>query len=165
MPCCPGILVGAYLHWPGYLHRAILKKTMLLLSKGLLRSTWIWMLDQTLNPWELHEGFHLKHSFNILESSAHVMLSHGKTQLEVGEKSQNLVWQFTESQKKLGWRSFSRVSCTKFTCLSCSHNTSTRPKVLKHLYLRQWSLYVSQLLLYSHGAAIQFSCVGPDLKY
>lgn len=88
-----------------------------------------------------------------------------KTSARGAGKSQNLVWQFTESQKKLGWRSSSCIFCTKFMCFSCSHNTSTRLKVLKHIYPRQWSLDVSQLLLYSHGSAIQFSCVGPDLKH
>lgn len=130
-----------------------------------MRATWIWALDQTWKPQELQEQFDLKHSFNILESSDLAMPHYGKPQLEGRENSQNIVWQFTESQKNLDWRSSSQISCTKLSYLLCNHNTSTRKKILRHIYPTQWSLEVPQLLLYSHGPAIQFSFVGPDLKH
>lgn len=93
------------------------------------------------------------------------MPSYGKPQLEGRKKPQNLVWPFTESQRNVGWRSSSPISCTKLSYLSCDCNTSIRKKILRRTYPILWSLEVPQLLLYSHGAAIQFSCVGPDLKH
>lgn len=141
MSCCSEILVGAHLHWPGFLHRAVLKSMILLLSKRLMRATWIWMLDQIWKPWELQEGFNLKHSFNILESSALAMPSYGKPQLEGREKSQNFLWQFIESQKNLSWRSSNPISCTKLSYLSGNCNTSTRKKILRHTNPTQWHLW------------------------